>query len=502
MTSGLADQRVRPMATPRHREAISRRQAGSAVALSFAQERLWFIDRLKPGSAAYNETAEVAHRSVASAHGVAGPLDCQALQRALSEIVRRHEALRTVFRDENGAPVQVVLPAAGVELPTEDLSTRPAAERDAEVRRQAMDQAAPPFDLAAGPLLRARLLRLASDEHLLLLCMHHIVGDEWSMGVFCSELTALYDAYRAGRPSPLPELSLQYVDYAAWQRQRLDGPLLERQLTYWKERLAGMPDLLELPTDRPRPAVQSDRGARESIDLPLELLASLHELGRRQGATLYMVLLCAFQILLARYSNSDDVVVGSMIAGRTRRELEPLIGIFVNTLVLRTDLSGDVTVVDALRRVGQITRGAYEHQDLPFERLVAELKPERTLSHSPLFQVMFELRKGDSAESTASGFRLRLGGSAETTTKFDLMLGITANERQFRARVTYSTELFERRTVARTLQHFTRVLEQMVADPLRRLSAIDLLTTAERTEVVETWNQTAVPVAPQCVHEL
>ncbi|HEY0411492.1 MAG TPA: condensation domain-containing protein, partial [Candidatus Dormibacteraeota bacterium] len=328
----------------------------AALPLSFAQERLWFIDRLDPGSAVYN---------IPVAWRLEGALDQAALERSLGEIVRRHEALRTVFAEVDEAPVQVVAPFGAFALPVEDLSGLGEADREAAVRRRAGEEAARPFDLSEGPLFRAALLRLAAEDHVLLLVVHHIVSDGWSMGVLYRELSVLYEAYREGRTSPLPELGVQYADYAAWQREHLRGEVLDRQLAYWKERLAGAPELLEVPTDHPRPAVQTFRGAHERIQLSVELLERLQALGRSEGATLYMVLLGAFQVLLSKYSGSDDVVVGSPIAGRTRGEVEALIGFFVNTLVLRADLSGEPTFLDLLRRVRATALAAYAHQDVP-----------------------------------------------------------------------------------------------------------------------------------------
>ena len=379
--------------------------------LSFAQERLWFIDRLEPGSAVYN---------IPVAWRLDGALDEAALERALGEIVRRHEALRTTFREVDGSPVQVIAPFGGFTLPVEDLSGLGEADREVEARRRATEEAMRPFDLAAGPLFRAALLRLGEESHVLLLSMHHIVSDGWSMGVLFRELSALYAAYREGRESPLPELAVQYADYAVWQREHLRGERLERQLSYWRERLAGAPELLELPTDHPRPAVQTYRGASERIELPGELLERLRALGRSEGATLYMVVLSAFQVLLSKYSGSEDIVVGSPIAGRTRDEVAGLIGFFVNTLVLRTDLGGDPSFREVLRRVREVTLGAYEHQELPFEKLVAELQPERSLSHSPLFQVSFSLDDAEesgsgAAESSTEGRRRRISPSPSST---------------------------------------------------------------------------------------
>ncbi|HYH82071.1 MAG TPA: condensation domain-containing protein, partial [Longimicrobium sp.] len=394
-----------------------------ALPLSFAQERLWFIDRMEPGSATYN---------IPAALRLTGALDERALERALGEIVRRHETLRTTFGEVDGGAVQVIAPFAGFALPSDDLSGLPPAARETEVRRRAREDAARPFDLAEGPLVRAALLRVADEEHVLLLCIHHIVSDGWSSGVLFRELSALYAAYREGSDSPLPELAVQYADYAVWQREQLEGEVLERQLSYWRERLAGAPELLELPTDHPRPAMQSYRGATVPVELSLELLERIQRLGRSEGATLYMVLLGAFQVLLAKYAGSEDVVVGSPIAGRTRREVEELIGLFVNTLVLRTDLSGDPSFRETLRRVREVTLGAYEHQDLPFEKLVAELQPERSLSHSPLFQVMFTLQNAGGGGGALPGLSVSGVGAELASAKFDLSLTLAATAQGLR----------------------------------------------------------------------
>ncbi|HEY7768000.1 amino acid adenylation domain-containing protein, partial [Longimicrobium sp.] len=462
--------------------------------LSFAQERLWFLDRLEPGSTAYN--APTGAR-------LAGALDGPALERALGEIVRRHEVLRTVFAEVDGSPVQVVQPFGGFVVPVEDLSGLGEAEREAAVGQWVRQQADRPFDLAAGPLFRAALLRLGDEDHVLLLSMHHIVSDGWSMGVLLREFSALYAAYREGRESPLPELPVQYADYAVWQREQFTGEVLNRQLAYWKERLAGAPELMELPLDRPRPPVQTYHGASLPVELSLELQERLQELGRSDGTTLFMTLLAAFQVLLGRYAGSEDVVVGTPIAGRTRGEVEGLIGFFINTLVLRTDLSGDPSFREVLRRVREATLGAYQHQGLPFEKLVAELQPERSLSHSPLFQVMFTLQEAGGGGNALAGLK---GGGVDTATdlaKFDLSLTLAATPFGLRGALNYATDLFERGTAERMLGHLARVLEQVAADPDVRLSRLDLLGEAERARVLEEWNRTeAAYPAESCIHEL
>ncbi|HST59834.1 MAG TPA: condensation domain-containing protein, partial [Longimicrobium sp.] len=460
--------------------AIPARGAGPAP-LSFAQERLWFLDRREPGNAFYNLPNAVRLR---------GALDGAALERALGEIVRRHEALRTVFAEADGSPVQTIAPFGGFALPVEDLSGRGEADREAAARDRVQEEARRAFDLSAGPLFRASLLRLDAEEHVLLLSMHHIVSDGWSMGVLLRELSALYTAYREGRESPLAELPVQYADYAVWQREQLEGEGLERQLAYWRERLGGAPELLELPTDHPRPAVQTYRGATVPVDLAPELLERLRALGRSEGATLYMTLLAAFQVLLSKYSGSEDIVVGSPIAGRMKKEVEELIGLFVNTLVLRTDLSGDPSFRETLRRAREVTLGAYAHQEVPFEKLVAELQPERTLSHSPLFQVLFQLDKAGGGGGALPGLRARSAGAEQATAQFDLSLELAATPQGLRGRLIYSTDLFERGTAERMLGHLARVLEQVAADPDVPLSRLALAGPEERAQVVVEWNRT------------
>ncbi|HET7231076.1 MAG TPA: amino acid adenylation domain-containing protein, partial [Longimicrobium sp.] len=472
---------------------VSVERAG-ALPLSFAQERLWFLDRLDPGSATYN---------IPVAWRLGGALDGAALERALGEIVRRHEALRTTFAEVDGAPVQVVAPFAGFALPVEDLSALSDADREAAVRRRAGEEARRPFDLSAGPLFRAALLRLGGEDHVLLLSMHHIVSDGWSMDVLVRELSALFAAYREGGESPLPELAVQYGDYAVWQREQLEGEVLERQLSYWRERLSGAPELLEVPADHPRPAVQTYRGASVPVELSPELLERLQALGRSEGTTLYMTLLGAFQVLLSKYSGSEDIVVGSPIAGRTRKEVEELIGFFVNTLVLRTALSGDPPFRETLGRVREVTLGAYENQEVPFERLVEELQPERSLSHSPLFQVMFTLQNAGGGGSALPGLRVSGVGAELGSAKFDLSLALAATARGLLGALNYNTDLFERSTVERMLGHLERVLEQVAADADVRLSRLDLLGEAERTLVLEEWNRTETEYPTgRCIHEL
>ncbi|HEU0014494.1 MAG TPA: amino acid adenylation domain-containing protein, partial [Longimicrobium sp.] len=461
---------------------------------SFGQERLWFLDRFDPGTS----------WNLPFALRLRGALDVDALERSLGEIVRRHEVLRTVFRERDGTPRQVIAPFGGFRLPVTDLSHLPRETRAAEVQRELVAEGGSrPFDLSAGPLFRAGLLRLGAEEHVLLLSQHHIVSDGWSMGVLYRELASLYEAYREGGESPLPELGVQYADYAVWQREQVEGRVLERQLAYWRERLAGAPELLELPTDRPRPAVRTYRGAKVPVELSLALVERLQALGRSEGATLYMVLLAAYQVLLSKYSGSEDIVVGSPIAGRTRKEAEDLIGFFVNSMVLRTDLSGDPSFREVLRRAREVTLGAYEHQEVPFERLVAELQPERTLSHTPLFQVMFALQNAGGGGAALPGLEVSGVGAELASAKFDLSLVLKATAQGLRVGLNYGTDLFERGTVVRMLGHLERVLEQVAADADVRLSQLELLGEAERALVLEAWNRTERPYPRGvCIHEL
>ncbi|HST61606.1 MAG TPA: amino acid adenylation domain-containing protein, partial [Longimicrobium sp.] len=430
---------------------------------------------LEPGSTTYN--LPVAWR-------LGGALDAAALERALGEIVRRHEALRTTFTEVDGTPVQVIAPFGGFALPVEDLSGLSEADREAAVRRRTGEEAGWAFDLTAGPLFRAALLRAGEEDHVLLLSMHHIVSDGWSMGVLFRELSALYGAYREGGESPLPELGVQYADYAVWQRERLAGEVLDRQLAHWRERLAGAPELLELPTDHPRPPVRTYQGATVPVNFSPELLERLQALGQSEGATLYMVVLSAFQVLLSKYGGSEDIVVGSPNAGRTGRQLEELIGFFVNTLVLRTDLSGDPSFRETLRRVREVTLDAYEHQEVPFERLVEELQPKRSLSHTPLFQVVFTLQNTEGRGGALPGLTLRGAAGEYASAKFDLSLTLTATAQGLRGGLNYSTELFERGTIERMVRHLERVLEQVAADAGVRLSQLDLLGDAERARLL------------------
>ncbi|HEX8906516.1 MAG TPA: condensation domain-containing protein, partial [Longimicrobiaceae bacterium] len=432
-----------------------------------------------------------------------GALDASAMERALGEVVRRHDVLRTTFPEVDGAPVQVIAPFSGFTLPVEDLTALGEEEREEAVRRRVAEDAARPFDLARGPVFRPALLRLAGDSHVLLLTMHHIVGDGWSGNVLQRELWTLYEAYRDGREPELPGLPVQYADYAVWQRRQAADERQERHLAWWKAHLAGAPAVLELPTDHPRPPLPSLRGGSVATYVRPEVLEGLRALARGEGATLYMTVLAAFQVLLGRYAASDDFVVGTLAAGRTRREVEGVIGPFVNTLALRADLSGDPPFAEVVRRAREATLAAYERQEVPFEKLVEELQPERSLSHTPLFQVTFSLDTVEGPRRERAGLRSEGVGAGDATTKFDLTLAAFESSRGLLAVLHYSRDLFEPDTARRMLGHFERVLEEGPARPTVPISRLELPGPAERALVLGEWNRSdAAYPADRCLHQL
>ncbi|HEX2569410.1 MAG TPA: amino acid adenylation domain-containing protein [Polyangia bacterium] len=467
--------------------------------LSFAQQRLWFLDRLAPGSPFYNIPVAVR---------VTGALSVEALERSLGEVVRRHEALRTRFetREAEGRRVQRIAPRLDLPLARVDLAPLPEDVREARALALAREEAQRPFDLEHGPLLRATLLGLGPEDHVLLLTMHHIVSDGWSMDVLVRELGALYPALAEGRPAPLPALSIQYADYAAWQREWLAGDVLDRQLAYWKRQLGGALPVLELPAHlggRPRPPVQTHRGAQHLFTLPAALSAALASLSRQEGVTLFMTLLAAFQTLLHRYTGQDDVIVGSPIAGRTRPETEGLIGFFVNTLALRTDLGGQPRFRDLLGRVREVTLGAYAHQDVPFEKLVEVLQPERDLGRSPVFQVLFVLQNLPATTLELPGLTLQLLAVDGGVAKFDLTMSLEETGEGLLGALEYNTDLFAPATMARLAQHFRTLLEGIVAHPEHTLAELPLLTEAERHTLVHEWNPArGDALAEVCLHAL
>jgi amino acid adenylation domain-containing protein len=451
--------------------------------LSSAQERLWFLHQLDPDDSSYNIPAAIR---------LAGPLDIGALERALGEVVARHEVLRTTFATVEGRPVQVIHPRLEIKLPLRDLSAQPEAERERAARDEIAFEAELPFDLAEGPLLRARVLRLSADEHVLLLTMHHIVSDARTRTILSREISAFYAAARAGEAVSLPPLPVQYADYAAWQRQWLSGEVLGRKLDYWRKQLEGATRALELPTDRPRPAVPTRRGARRFIRFSPALSAAIEALSRREGVTLFMTLLAAFDALLFRYTGQEDFVVGSPVLDRPRPELEGLIGFFLNTVVLRARVSAELPFVDLLQRVRETCLGAYTHQDVPFERLVEELEPDRELGRSPLFQVLFTLDNAprEREGATLPGLRRRSAEAPSTTAKYDLSLGMINGPGGLAASIEYRSELFEVETIDRMLGHLRTLLEGIVHDPARAVGDLPLLADDERHKLLVSWNDT------------
>ncbi len=481
--------------------AIPRRAGGGPAPLSFAQERLWFLDRLEPGGSTY---------VIPSALRLAGRLEVECLARALAGIVRRHESLRTTFAERGGEGVQVVGPPFAPALPVIDLhglsegrSEGMPERREAETRRLLGDEAGRPFDLSTGPLLRAALIGLGPDEHVLMLSMHHIAGDNWSTELLVRECTLLYQAFSEGRPPALPELPIQYSDYAVWQRGWLQGEELETQLAYWRKELAGAPTILELPTDRPHPPVQSFRGRILTAALPPELAGALRQVAQQQGATLFMALLAGLQALLGRLSGQDEVLVGTPIAGRHRLEVEGLIGLFVNTLVLRGRLDGErPTFRLLLERARHAALDAYGHQDLPFEKLVEELQIPRSLAHNPLFQVMLVLQNAPAAGVSLPGLKLSLVDVPVDSAKLDLSFDFSQPEDgRLALDIGYATDLFDRGTVERLFGNLQVLLEGAAAGPDSPLADLPLLTAAEQAELAA-WNRTAVEYPDACLHEL
>ena len=462
--------------------------------LAFAQERLWFMEQFEPGQSFNN---------IPVAIRLEGALNFNALERAVAEIVRRHKTLRTAFHNDGGRPVAVVDPEATVRIPTVDLGSLTASKREAEAKRLMLEEARRPFDLAQSPLLRVKLIRLANDEHLLLLTTHHIVCDGWSMGVFYRELTALYQEFSQQQSALLPDLPFDYADFARSQRGQLRGGALEKLLGFWKQQLNGAPTTLNLPTDRPRPPVQTYSGATQHFALPARLAVELSRLSRKEDVTLFMLLITAFQALLHRYTGQEDLLVGSPVAGRTRVETEGLIGLFLNTLVLRGDLSGDPPFRELLRRTRRVTLDAYVHQELPFEKLVDALQPGRDLSRPPLFQVMFVLQNAPLRPLELAGLRLKPLPTHSGTAKFDLMLSLEEDAGGLSGFIEYNTGLFHAETITRLLGHYQTLLEAVVADAGQPLSQLPLFTKTERKQILAEWNDTGAEFAKdKCVHQL
>ena len=467
---------------------------GVDLPLSYDQQRFWFIDQLVPGSSSYN---------IYSAFRIAGPLDPSILERSLGEIVRRHEALRTVFPTAGGKPSQVIKPAAPLVLPATDLRDLPESVREAEALRLAAEEAQLPFDFANGPLFRFRLVGLGPDDHIFVATMHHVVSDGWSLGVFTRELSALYDAYASRGPSPLSDLPIQYADYAAWQRERIEGGLREKQLPYWKRQLEGAPRLLELPSDKPRPPVQSFRGAHQSFTLSEDLSRKLRALSQAEGVTLFMTLMAAFQTLMHRYTGQEEIVVSTGVANRDRRETEPMIGCLINIVLLRTSFAGNPTFRDLLARVRDTALGAFANQELPFEQIVEELQPERDLSYNPLTQIMFVLLNAPVPPLVLPGLAVKPVDIESAASPYDVVVHMWDAGDQLSGWLDYNTDLFEPATIARLLDHFQILLGAVAGEVGQEVLKLPLLTGPERRRMLVDWNDTEKEFPSElCLHEL
>ncbi|HEX7333474.1 MAG TPA: amino acid adenylation domain-containing protein [Pyrinomonadaceae bacterium] len=465
-----------------------------AIPLSFAQQRLWFLHQLEPASAVYNMPAAVR---------LNGSLNIAALEATLTEIVRRHESLRTTFAYADEQPCQVIRDVESWSLPVIDVSALAESERGAEVERLAEEEARRSFDLQAGPLLRTTLVQIADQEHVLLWTMHHIISDGWSMGVVIREVAAIYEAFVRGAASPLPELPIQYADYAVWQRETLNSDVVERQLAYWRKQLGGELPVLELPTDHVRPAVQTFRGAVEQVSLSRELSDGLRTVSKRTGATLYMVLLAAFNVLLSRYTGQEEIIVGSPIAGRNRVETEGLIGFFVNTLVFRSEVRGEESFAEVVKRVREVVLEGHTHQDVPFEKLVEELKPKRDFSRSPLFQIAFMFQSAGEKELASSGLSLSMLQSHAGASKFDVTLSLVDDGQELNGTLEYNTDLYDATTIERLAANFKTLLKGVVVNHTQRVSELPVLTAIEETRVVTEWNQTLKAYDKEsCIHQL
>ncbi len=463
--------------------------------VSFAQQRLWFLDQLEPNTALY--TIPVALR-------LGGPLHVHALEQSIAEIVLRHESLRTTFTIEDGQPVQVITsPSLPYQWNLPVIDIQGCADLADNVERLAITEAQRPFDLSQGPLLRNMLLRLSSTEHVLLLTMHHIITDGWSIGVLLRELTLLYIAFSAGQPSPLPELAIQYVDYTLWQREWLQGEEQARQLTYWHTQLNNIPTEVSLPTDYPRPPIQTFHGAHQNIEIPTTVVAELKALCQKEDITLFMALLAVFQIVIFRYCGQTDIVVGTPIANRNRTEIEDLIGFFVNTLVLRSDLSGLPDFHEVARRTRKTALDAYANQDVPFEQVVNALQPVRDLARPPLFQILFVLQNTSSPTMTLADLIMQPLSVENGISRFDLTLSFTETEQGLQGSFEYNTDLFSATTITRLTRHFQTVLESVVAHPGQCIATLPMLTPTEIAQELVAWNQTDVAYPDTiCIPEL
>ena len=469
-------------------------QRDKPLPLSFAQQRMWFFDQLESSSSTYNIPLVIR---------VGGALDVEALERSLNDLVARHEILRTTYTVVDETPVQLIASELKLSVPLTDVSDIHESERDEQVQQLIKSEAREPFSLSTGPLLRMSVLRLKEEDYVLMLTLHHVLADGWSMGVMVRELEILYQAHLNGKTGRLPELPIQYADYAVWQREMMQGEELETQLDYWKRQLADLPDALDLPTDRPRPSKQTFRGALKTFTIDRDVFQPLQALNCEEGTTLYMLLLAAYQTLLHRYTNQSDIVVGSAIAGRNRAELEGLIGFFVNTLVMRTDLSGDPSFRKLLGRVREVALQAYAHPDVPFEQLVEVLQPVRDPSRPPLFQTMLILQNGLLRSQELSGLTFGSIQVDREASMFDLTLYFNETEEGLSATVEYNTDLFDEGTIERLAGHFEQLLTSIAANPDQSLSRLSLLTHPEAQRLLVEWNSTTSDYPRDlCIHEL
>ncbi|WP_143046469.1 condensation domain-containing protein [Trichormus sp. NMC-1] len=473
--------------------AIEPRQQQENLPLSFAQQRLWFLDQLEPNSTAYNMPYTLR---------LLGLINISALEKSISEIIQRHQILHTNFVVVDGQPTQVINEHIAFSLPVIDLQSLPDEQREAEAQRIAKQETEKPFNLAKDSLFCVKIVRLNAESHLLLINIHHIIFDGWSFGVLFNEIKALYTAYCQGLNSPLLELPIQYTDFTLWQRQWFRGEVLESQLNHWKKQLAGNLPILELPTDRPRPRVQTYIGTTKSFILSPELTANIKSLCQQEGVTLFMTLLAAFKVLVCRYSGQEDVIVGTPIAGRNHREIEGLMGLFVNTLALRTDLANNPSFRELLSQVRQVCLEAYSHQDVPFEQLVEVLQPARDLSHTPVFQVMFALQNAPLEELQLPDVTITALQPEVQTAKFDLTLSMSERHGQLIGEWEYNTDLFDGSTIERMIEHLQMLLSGILAAPTQSIWELPLLTEGEKHQLLVEWNQTEVDY-PQdkCIHQ-
>ncbi len=459
---------------------VPQSRENNAFPLSFSQQRLWFLDQLEPGSPLYNIPAVLRLK---------GNLNISALEQSFKEIIKRHEVLRTVFSEEKGEAVQIVSESFSFKIDQTDLKGTPEAERGQTLRRHAAEESVKPFQLNSGPLLRVSLLSFSATDHALLVTMHHIISDNWSTGIFVHEIMQFYSALVQGQKPQLPPLAVQYADFAAWQRKWFKGKTMDDQIAYWKEALKGIPPVIELPLDKPRPAYQTYNGDFKTFTISKPTTEGLKSLSRKQDVTLFMTLLSAYYVLLHRYAGQDDICVGSPIANRNRKETEAMIGFFVNTLVLRGSLHGNPTFTELLQRTKETTLGAFAHQDLPFETLVEELQPERDMSHSPLFQVMFVLNNAPVEKLELPDVELSVVEIENKTSKFDLILNVFEDENGLQCKIEYNTDLFEAATIERFSRHYQTLLKSIVQTPEERIGHLAILDATEKEELLHTWSE-------------